>query len=53
MLFNEQQMIALCNEMGIDLIDNDGCTIFPTVESSLFNLTLVGDDKITNKNKSL
>ena len=53
MLFNEQEMMTLCNEMGIDLINNDKCTIFPTVESGLFNLTLVGDDKITNKDKSL
>lgn len=51
MLFNEQEMMALCNEMGIDLIDNDGCGNLSTVDSSLFNLTTIIDDKYTELNK--
>lgn len=47
MLFNEQEMVELCNEMGIELIDNDGCTNFPTVDSSLFNLVTISNDKLT------
>lgn len=43
MLFNEQEMIALCNEMGIELIDNDGNTNFPVVDSSLFNIAIFND----------
>lgn len=48
MLFDEQEMISLCNEMGIELIDNDGCTSFPIVDSSLFNLTTIVDDNYTD-----
>lgn len=51
MLFNEQEMMALCNEMGIDLIDNDGCTNFPIVDSSLFNLVTISNDKLTELNE--
>ena len=41
MLFNEQEMIELCNEMGIELIDNDGNTNFPVEGSSLFNIEII------------
>lgn len=51
MLFNEQEMISLCNEMGIELIDNDKCTSFPIVDSSLFNLVTISDDKFTELNE--
>ena len=51
MLFNEQEMIALCNEMGINLIDNDENTNFPVVDSSLFNIAIF-NDKFTEINKT-
>ena len=51
MLFNEQEMIALCNEMGIELIDNDGNTNFPTVDSSLFSIE-ISNDRFTELNKT-
>lgn len=51
MLFNEQEMIALCNEMGIELIDNDGNTNFPVVDSGLFNIEIF-NDRFTEINKT-
>lgn len=36
MLFNEQEMISLCIEMGIKLIDNDRCSLC-TVTRNLFD----------------
>lgn len=51
MLFNEQEMIALCNEMGIDLIDNDGSANFSPVDSSLFDLTKVTEEQHVKTNK--
>ena len=51
MLFNEQEMIALCNEMGIELIDNDGNTNFPIVDSSLFSIE-ISNDRFTELNKT-
>lgn len=51
MLFNEQEMISLCSEMGIELIDNDENTNFPVVDSSLFNIAIF-NDKFTEINKT-
>ena len=51
MLFNEQEMIALCNEMGINLIDNDENTNFSVVDSSLFNIAIF-NDRFTEINKT-
>ena len=51
MLCNEQEMIALCNEMGIELIDNDENTNFPVVDSSLFNIEIF-NDRFTELNKT-
>lgn len=43
MLFNEKEMIALCEEMAIPLIDNRGESI-PEITKDLFSLT---EDDIT------
>ena len=51
MLFNEQEMIALCNEMAIDLIDDDENTNFPVVDSSLFNIAIF-NNRFTEINKT-
>ena len=51
MLFNEQEMISLCSEMGIELIDNDENTNFPVVDSSLFNIAIF-NDRFTEINKT-
>lgn len=51
MLFNEQEMIALCNEMGIDLIDNDESVRLSSVDSSLFNVVKVVNDQRTKTNE--
>lgn len=51
MLFNEQEMIALCNEMGIELIDNDENANFPVVDSGLFNIEIF-NDRFTELNKA-
>lgn len=50
MLFDEQEMIDLCNEMGIDLIDNDGRTNLPIIDSNLFNLVKTDNDKVAKLN---
>lgn len=43
MLFNEQEMLMLCSEMGIDLVDNNECTELPAVDSSLFDFSTLSN----------
>ena len=37
-VFNEQQMIAVCNDMGIELAENDGSIVFPEIGPDFFQV---------------
>ncbi len=48
MLFNEQEMLSLCSEMGIDLVDNNECTELPIVDSSLFDFSTLNNCELSD-----